>query len=39
MWNDKDLKIKWPTKKPVLSKKDKRNVSLREYLKFKNGKF
>ena len=39
MWNDKDLKIKWPTKKPVLSKKDKLNVSLREYLKFKNGKF
>ena len=22
-WNDKDLKIKWPTKKPILSQKDK----------------
>ena len=22
MWNDKHLKIKWPTKKPKLSEKD-----------------
>tara|TARA_B100000886_G_scaffold306676_1_gene239179 strand:- start:358 stop:894 length:537 start_codon:yes stop_codon:yes gene_type:complete len=38
IWNDKDLKIKWPCTKPVLSKKDKLNKSLREYLNFKNGK-
>ena len=29
-WNDKDLKIKWPTKKPILSKKDSTNKSFRE---------
>ena len=29
-WNDKDLKIKWPTKKPILSKKDSSNKSFRE---------
>ena len=23
IWNDKDLKIKWPVKNPILSKKDK----------------
>ena len=32
-WNDKDLKIKWPIKNPVLSKKDKEGIS------FKNFKF
>ena len=30
-WNDKDLKIKWPTKKPILSKKDKNAMSFAEY--------
>ena len=30
-WNDKDLKIKWPTKKPILSKKDKNGMSFAEY--------
>ena len=30
-WNDKDLKIKWPTKKPILSKKDKSGMSFAEY--------
>ena len=33
LWNDKDLKIKWPTRKPVISKKDKNNL---KFLKFKN---
>ena len=32
IWNDQDLKIKWPCKNPALSKKDKLNFTLREYL-------
>ena len=27
-WNDKNLDIKWPTKKPILSDKDKKGKSL-----------
>ena len=38
LWNDRDLKIKWPCKKPILSKKDKKNLSLKNYLSLKNGK-
>jgi len=30
-WNDKDLKIKWPIKKPILSKKDKRNNDFKNF--------
>ena len=26
-WNDKDLKIKWPIKKPIVSRKDKNAIS------------
>ena len=29
-WNDKDLKIDWNIKSPILSKKDKRNLKFRE---------
>ncbi len=32
-WNDKDLKIKWPIKKPIISKKDKNNIDFFEYKK------
>tara|TARA_B100001013_G_scaffold337644_1_gene257942 strand:+ start:47 stop:583 length:537 start_codon:yes stop_codon:yes gene_type:complete len=32
LWNDKLLKTKWPTKKPIVSKKDKK---LRTFLDFK----
>ena len=32
-YNDIDLNIKWPTKKPILSSKDKKNLSLKEFLK------
>ena len=32
-WNDKDLKIKWPIKKPIVSKKDKKNLSFKDYVK------
>ena len=31
LWNDKDLKIKWPIKNPILSKKDKKNITFKEY--------
>jgi len=31
MWDDPILNIKWPTKKPVLSKKDKQNKSFNFY--------
>ena len=30
-WNDRDLKIKWPINKPILSKKDKNGIPLSEY--------
>jgi len=29
-WNDKDLKIKWPTNKPNLSDKDKQGVNFKD---------
>ena len=32
LWNDKIVKNKWPTKKPVVSKKDKK---LKTFLNFK----
>ncbi len=32
-WNDMDLKIKWPSKKVILSKKDKKNISFKEFKK------
>ena len=33
MWNDKNLKIKWPTKKPLVSKKDKKTLTFNEFCK------
>ena len=30
-WNDKDVKIKWPVKKPILSKKDKNALNLSNF--------
>ena len=30
-WNDKDLKIKWPIKKPILSEKDYLGIPFSEY--------
>ena len=33
LWNDKDLKIKWPIKNPVISKKDKENLKFTEFKK------
>ena len=34
-WNDPELNIKWPSKKPILSKRDKTGISLTEYTKNK----
>ena len=31
LWNDKSLKIKWPTTKPILSKKDKNNIPFEKF--------
>ena len=31
-FNDKNLNIKWPTKKPIISFKDKNNLSLSEFI-------
>ena len=33
IWNDNTLKIKWPIKKPILSKKDENNLKFKELLK------
>ena len=33
IWNDKNLKIKWPTKNPLVSKKDKNNLTFKEFCK------
>ena len=36
LWNDKDLKVKWPIKKPLVSPKDKNLLSFKNFLsKFK----
>ena len=33
MWNDPELKIHWPKKKFIISKKDKNNLSFSEFKK------
>ena len=33
VWNDPSLKIKWPIKKPILSKKDKKNLTFKQFQK------
>ena len=35
IWNDKNLKIKWPVKKPIISTKDKKNLN---FIRFLNSK-
>ncbi len=32
IWNDKDLKIKWPVRKLIISKKDKKNISFNNFV-------
>ena len=31
LWNDKTLKVKWPIKKPIISSKDKNNITFEKY--------
>ena len=33
LWNDNDINIKWPVKSPILSDKDSKNLSLKEFIK------
>ncbi len=33
IWNDKKIKIKWPIKNPILSDKDKKNMSFEDFCK------
>ena len=32
-WNDRNLKIKWPIKRPIITKKDKNNFTFKEFKK------
>ena len=32
LWNDKDINIKWPVKSPILSDKDLKNLSFKEFI-------
>ena len=34
-WNDKFIDIKWPIKKPIVSLRDKKNISFKEFIKLK----
>ena len=33
LWNDKNIGIKWPIKKPIISNKDKENLSFEDFKK------
>ena len=33
LWNDKELKIKWPIKKSIVSSKDRNNLKFRDFKK------
>jgi len=37
LWNDKSLKFKWPTKKPIISKKDKKLKTFADFKKIYKG--
>jgi dTDP-4-dehydrorhamnose 3,5-epimerase len=39
LWSDPDLAIQWPTADPILSEKDQRNLTLREYRGEFRGRF
>ncbi len=36
LWNDESLKIKWPSKKPIISKKDSNNLTFIQFKKLLN---
>ena len=31
LWNDDVLKIKWPLRKPIISRKDRKNITLEKF--------
>ena len=35
IWDDKNLKINWPVKNPIISSKDNKNISFDEFIKNK----
>ncbi len=35
IWNDKDIKIKWPVKKPIISNRDKNFKNINYLIRFK----
>ena len=35
LWNDSELNIKWPIKYPLLSKKDKNNITFQDFINSK----
>jgi len=37
LWNDSSLKIRWPTKKPIVSTKDRNLLSILKFKKIYNG--
>ena len=37
LWNDEDLNIAWPVKEPLLSEKDKKNITFKEFKDLYNG--
>ena len=37
LWNDSELKIKWPTKKPIISQKDRKLRTFYDFKKFYKG--
>ena len=37
IWNDPDIGIEWPTRTPVLSEKDRSNISLNTFIKTHKG--
>ena len=38
LWKDKDLDIRWPVKKPIISLRDRKNLSFNKFLNSKNFK-
>jgi len=37
IWNDPDLNINWPVEHPILSEKDKKNLSFKEFVNIYGG--
>ena len=38
LWNDKEINIKWPVKEPIISNKDKKNLSFKNFVNFMEDK-